>query len=97
MFEIYLLAINVTEGSWPDAMKYAILLHILGTEGQQLFYNLSDTGKSTLEFNMLATQSSVHVMEFKSFSHWKKCTPHSDGVKPVADTTCYRCGDKNQA
>lgn len=46
MFENYVLVIGATEDSWPDARKRAVLLHALGTEGQILFYALSDTGKT---------------------------------------------------
>ena len=44
MFENYMLVINATGDSWPDARKLAVLLHALGTEGQRLFYALPDTG-----------------------------------------------------
>ncbi len=55
MFEKYLLAINATGGSWPDARKRAVLLHSLGTEGQRLFYTLPDTG-TTFEHAMKALE-----------------------------------------
>ncbi len=51
MFENYLLPINATGGSWPDARKCAVLLHSLGTKGQRLFYILPDTG-TTFEHAM---------------------------------------------
>ncbi|XP_039505749.1 uncharacterized protein LOC120461595 [Pimephales promelas] len=44
MFENYMLVINATGDSWPEARKRALLLHCLGTEGQRLFYTLPDTG-----------------------------------------------------
>lgn len=49
MFENYLLAINATGDSWPDARKRAILLHSLGTEGQRLFYTFPNTGTTFAE------------------------------------------------
>lgn len=49
MFENYLLAINATGDSWPDARKHAILLRSLGTEGQRLFYMLPNTGTTFAE------------------------------------------------
>ncbi|XP_026202834.1 uncharacterized protein LOC113153427 [Anabas testudineus] len=44
MFENYMLVIDATGDSWPDARKRAVLLHALGTEGQRLFYALPNTG-----------------------------------------------------
>ncbi|KAL0153866.1 hypothetical protein M9458_050848 [Cirrhinus mrigala] len=55
IFENYLLAINATGGSWPDARKRAVLLHSLGTEGQRLFYTLPDMG-TTFEHAMNALE-----------------------------------------
>ncbi|KAL1277069.1 hypothetical protein QQF64_023742 [Cirrhinus molitorella] len=55
IFENYLLAINATGSSWPDARKRAVLLHSLGTEGQRLFYTLPDTG-TTFEHAMTAIE-----------------------------------------
>lgn len=36
--------INATGNTWPEARKRVTLLHYLGSEGQQLFYSLPDTG-----------------------------------------------------
>lgn len=44
MFQNYMLVINATGDSWPEARKRALLLHCLGTEGQRLFYTLPNTG-----------------------------------------------------
>uniref|UniRef100_A0A672RZP7 Retrotransposon gag domain-containing protein n=1 Tax=Sinocyclocheilus grahami TaxID=75366 RepID=A0A672RZP7_SINGR len=44
MFNNYLLVINATGDAWPDIRKRATLLQCLGTEGQQIFYALPETG-----------------------------------------------------
>uniref|UniRef100_A0A096LWH5 CCHC-type domain-containing protein n=1 Tax=Poecilia formosa TaxID=48698 RepID=A0A096LWH5_POEFO len=44
MFNNYLLVINATGNTWPDARKRATLLHCLGAEGQRTFYSLTNTG-----------------------------------------------------
>lgn len=45
MFRNYMLVINATGDSRPEARKQALLLHCLGTEGQRLFYTLPNTGQ----------------------------------------------------
>lgn len=44
MFNNYLVVINATGNSWPEARKRALLLHCLGTEGQRIFNTLPDSG-----------------------------------------------------
>lgn len=44
MFENYLLVINATGNTWPEARKRALLLHCLGSEGQRIFHTLPESG-----------------------------------------------------
>uniref|UniRef100_A0A8C2ARP7 Reverse transcriptase domain-containing protein n=1 Tax=Cyprinus carpio TaxID=7962 RepID=A0A8C2ARP7_CYPCA len=46
MFQNYMLVISATGDFWPEARKWALLLHCLGTEGQRLFYTLPNTGEN---------------------------------------------------
>lgn len=56
IFRNYLLVINASGDEWPEARTRALLLHCLGTEGQQIFYTLPDTG-DTLDSAIAALQT----------------------------------------
>lgn len=66
---------------WTEARQKVILLHCLGTKGQQIFYILPDTGTT------LATALTARLLHTKD-----KCCgmTHSQKASSVAKCTC-RC------
>ncbi len=49
IFQNYMLVINANGDFWPEARKWALLLHYLGSEGQRLFYTLPNSGDTVAD------------------------------------------------
>ena len=102
MFENYLLVINATGNTWPNARRRATLLHCLGTEGQRIFYSLPDTGDtydSAVAALKLHFTPAVNVVVERHKFRKRLQNPHETVTQYIAAlrdlaSTC-EFGDKN--
>lgn len=104
MFETYLLAIHTEGDDWPDTRVRAMLLHCLGTEGQRIFYTLTNAGTKYDEAvtALLAHFSSeINVVVERHKFRQRVQRPHEIvteylGVLPELVATCEFAGNTDK-